>query len=266
MSATERNFNNFELGDNVYELADSLIPEIAEHLDFELGPEPSSDELYELVGKLGKNRVLGANEEVTAIDLETAADLLGRAGVQEAMDRSLWTPRLKATHIASENPNAGFTVITGAVPNWQDRTAKLVAEGISEGSLRGTTYVVTGNRTMGVEDLSEAEHPNVKTFQKEKGILPTETQYAERFVVPVIQAAGGEVALVSYETESGAELAHNFVRYTRTTGDKRSFERLFELGSRPITFARVANAGAQLAVQFRTAVRSGVVPESLMFL
>lgn len=252
MSVAERDFSTFELGDNVYELADGLIPEIAERLDFELGPEPDSNELFGLVGKLGKNKVLRANKEVTAIDLNDAAVLLDRSGVQLALDRSLWTPQIQAG-------STGITVATGAVANWQDRTAHLIAASIEAEKTGKEVHVVTGNRVMGKLE-SERNNPNVKAFHENEGSYPTETQYATEFVLPVIRRAGGDVTLTSYHTDKGERLAANFVREANFSADPEVTKTMFQDGS-PVTFARVANAGIQLAVQFRDAVRSYSSPD-----
>lgn len=255
MSVSQRDFSTFELGDNVYELAGGLIPEIADRLNFELGGEPDSGQMYDLVGVLGKNKVLGLNEEVEAIDLETAADLLERSGVQKPLDRSLWTPNLKFDDLG---PGEAFTVVTGAIANWQDRTAELVAGAVSEGTLGPQVRVVTGNRVMG-KVKSEAENPNVVDFHNKKNRFPNDTEYATRYVLPVLGEAGAQPILTSYDTDDGEEIADNFSRTIRLTPDdvEISYEKIFEKG-RPVTFARVANAGVQLALQFRQAIRANI--------
>ncbi len=254
----ERDFSTFELGDNVYELAGGLIPEIAERLNFELDNAPDPQEMYKLVGVLGKNKVLGANEEVDAIDLETAADLLDRSGVQKPLDRSLWTPDLK---IGDLGPGPAFTVITGAVANWQDRTTKLVAEAIGEGTLGPEVRVVTGNRVMG-KIKSEQVNLNVEKFYVEHGRYPTESEFATRYVLPVLNEAGAQAILTSYDTDSGEKLADSFSRSIKLSEEDHevSYEKLFEPDI-PVTFARVANAGIQLAVQFRQAIKANVSPK-----
>lgn len=247
----ERDFSNFELGDNVYELADGLVPRIAGRFDISLGDEPDSRALYVLVGLLGKNKVLRENQEVTAIDLTTAADLLDESGVQKPLNRSLWTPEMQV------DPDAGLTIATGAVANWQDRTARLVANGIKDGILSKTTHLVIGSRVMGEKPGSEQSNPNVQAFLEEKGEYPTETQYADRFVRPRIEAAGGDVILTSYHTEDGDEIAANFARKVDFSADAELQKGIFEDGAQ-VAFARVANAGIQLAVQFRSAVREHI--------
>jgi hypothetical protein len=253
----ERDFSNFELGDNVYALAGGLIPEVADRLNFELGDQPNPDRMYELVGVLGPNKVLGLNKEVEAIDLETAGDLLERSGVQKPLNRSLWTPNLEFGDLGS---GPAFTVVTGAIANWQDRTAQLVAEAVREGTIGPDVRVVTGNRVMG-KVKSEATNPNVVDFHNKKNRFPTDTEYATRFVLPVLDEAGAQATLTSYDTDTGDEIADNFARNIKPIeGDEPGYEKLFEPGV-PVVFARVANAGVQLAVQFRQAIRVSVGPQ-----
>lgn len=246
-TVAERDFSTFELGNNVYELADGLIPEIAVYLDVQLADEPNSEDLHRLVGKLGKNKVLRDNNEVTAINLETAARLLDRSGVQKPLDRSLWTPERGRS--AEEKD---LTIITGAIANWQDRTAKLVKTSIETGVLGGEVKIVAGNRIM--DRPTEKTNTNVQMFFDEEGRYPTETQYALDFVLPEIgtRIGNGGATLVEYNTDKGDELAANFAR-----DHKKMFDGVNPV---PITFARVANAGVQLAVQFRNAIREYADP------
>lgn len=210
--------------------------------------------MYKLVGVLGKNKVLRDNEEVTAISLEIAGNLLARSGVQKPLDRSLWTPGLKFTSLDREGRDkVGFIVITGAVANWQDRTARLVADGMSEGSLPPMAYVVTGNRVM--DTKSDQSNPNVQAFHEATGRYPTEAEYSRKFVLPVLAMPGATVSHTFYETEAGERIASNFV------SDHKELFLPFEGTKRAITFARVANAGIQLATQFRSAAREHIGPD-----
>src|SRR5690349_8134719 len=90
-------FANFYLTDinsqtNVYEMANGLIPEIAERLDFELSSEPNSQEMYEMVGEIGPDKQLRNNPDVAAIDRNLAITFVEQSGVQRPLNRSLWTP------------------------------------------------------------------------------------------------------------------------------------------------------------------------------
>lgn len=245
MAIYEKDFSDFYLSDNVYELADELLPEMADVFEVDLGDEPNAEALGRLVGAIGTKETLRDNErgarawleERTGSPeqaLETAAEWLGRSGVQQELDRSLWTPR-RVT--ASVDP----IVITGAVANWQDRTANFIE---SETRIFGgtTIHVATGNRVM--QTGTEQANANIKQFFNEHSRYPTETEYASSFVVPRLREAGNRVYHDSFQTTNGDEIADQFVRHNQV------------LLNGQLVFARVANAGIQLAVQFRNAARN----------
>jgi len=232
MAAAERNFNDFQLGDNVYELAGGVIPEIAAKLGVELGDEPSSEALGELVGKIGKNKVLRENEDVEAIDRETAADFVDRSGVQRALSRSLWTS--EPFRLADMDA----IVMTGGMANWQDRMVTRLSTHFTKKPI----FYVTGERVM--DSPTEVTNSNVIALQAENGQYPTESQYAAKVIVPKLIVIGNKATkLLPYETDNGDELA------------ARLFEDQPELAGQKLLFARVANAGIQLAVQMRKAAR-----------
>lgn len=231
-------FSNFERGDNVLELADGLLPEMAEVFEVDLG-QGTEEDLGRLVGAIGTSKVLQENiplvQEKLGTDqsgLEIAASWLGRSGVQEALNRSLWIPEL-------HTPDSASIVITGAVANWQDRTAQLVSDQPNE-----HVYIAAGNRVM--ETPTEKVNANVETFFESEGRYPTESEYALLFVAPVITASDKAVSLRSYDTANGEEIADRFLW---------EGSHIFVEGRR-IAFARVANAGIQLAAQFVRAARS----------
>ena len=228
MSA-ERNFNDYILGDNVYELAGGLIPEIAETLDIEIGSEPTSEVLGSLVGKLGTNKVLRENETPLEISQGQAVEWVERSAVQEPLARSLWTPEIPIGHLGVMEA----TIVTGGVANWMDRTARLVTDFSKTKSL----VAATGSREMG--SPADKKNPNIAAIMNERVGAPLEAEYQAR-----IMPAGTE--LHSFSTTDGAKIAEQLVE---RRGD------LFEPGSQ-IAFARVANAGIQLACQFRAAART----------
>jgi hypothetical protein len=237
--STERNFNDFYLGDNVYELADGLIPEIAERADIRLGSEPNSGDLGNLVDKLGPKEVLRHNPEVIGIDRETAVGFVLRSGVQIGMNRSLW-----ALNDCAYGEGEAI-VVTGAVANWQDR----VGETIREFDITLPVYYPAGKRVMNTD--TELSNPNVERMHRAFQKYPTEAQYASSIVVPSIIfketppfRSGYTVLPESYETQDGDELAVQF------------FDRNKHLLDQRLVFVRVANAGVQLAVQMRKAAQA----------
>ncbi len=234
----EQDFHNFELADlaagreTAYTLAGGVILEAAERLDVELPAEPSSESLGELVGKLGKNKVLRANEEVTAIDRETAVELVERSGVQKELHRSLWTPGTSADEL-------DYVVMTGAVANWQDRAVLHVQDVVP----RDTGVIVaTGIRVM--DTGTEQQNPHIVDFHEEHGRYPTESEYGLTYVVPELRATQQSIIAETYDTGKGDEIAARLF-----------MDHPFLLKQR-VGFVRVANAGIQLAVQMRTAARA----------
>lgn len=239
-------FSNFELmgmrnSPGVYDLADGLIPEMAQVFSVELGDKPNVESLGNLVGQIGTNKVLQENiahvQEVLGTDSEAltiAADWLDRSGVQEPLDRSLWTPRI-------ETPTwLDSIVITGGVANWMDRTTALL-ERRDDLSGSAKVYIPVGNRVMSTP--TETPNLNVMQFQNDhENEFPTEAQFAETFVLPRLSAKSYDVEIVPVESKDGAEIAEAFVT---------SHPEVFFTG-KTTAFARVANAGVQLAVQFRS--------------
>ncbi len=231
-----RTFNSFELGDNVYELAGGLLPEIADNFDIELGGEPNAEQIGSLVGVLGKNKVLRENEEVQAISLEQAAEYVERSGVQLSLDRSLWSPHGESTE------DVDRFVVTGAVANWQDRTAKLLLEHMAADPKPANAYLLAGNRLM--DTASELANANIQHFQARYDELPTEAAYVENYVAPLLHGAGFSIHMSKFDFGDGDKIAQAFAAENPSLFD----------GTR-ITAARVANAGIQLACQLRKAIR-----------
>jgi hypothetical protein len=232
MSAIQRNFNNYYLGDNVYELAGELIPDIAELLEVDLGVSPNSTSLSELVGKLGKNEVLRNNATVEAIAPEHMADLLEQSGVQLSLDRSLRSPEITAA-----NRHVTVAVLSGGVANWQDRSAAAIPS-----QFAGEVFLPTGNRLM--NSPTEVTNPNVHYIETTFGRLPTESEYAASIILPSLVSRGRlNVFMEFYASKSGADIAHQFFAENPGLLDEN------------ILFVRVANAGIQLAVEMRKAAR-----------
>lgn len=244
-------FANFELADlrtngGVYNLADGLIPEMAEVFGVDIDEQPSVEALGTLIDVIGKSKVLRENvaevQEKLGTDgdgLTIAADWTDRSGVQKALDRSLWHPWIKTPRYVHG------VVQTGAVANWQDRTTNLLVERAGNGIDLPPIYIPVGTRVM--ESVTEKVNPNVQAFlEANNERYPTETEYAEAVVAPKLTDAGYEVQVEPYDTQSGSEIATTFVN---------SHPELFSM-NKQVTFARVANAGLMLAVQFRQAARA----------
>ncbi|MCA9332757.1 hypothetical protein KDA00_02690 [Candidatus Saccharibacteria bacterium] len=242
------NFELYELSQEphwVHEVADGVISEIAEVFDVVLSSETNSDELGRLVGAVGTSKVLQENigqvqevldREGSAIDI--AADWVVRSGVQKALDRSLWTPSLTT-------PDDAMIIMTGAVANWQDRGAKLLIERVAAGHEAGFVSYPVGNRLM--DSPTEITNPNVVAFHEAYGALPTESQYAEDVVAPRLVENGYDVFMHAKQMKSGDEIASEFVK---------SDLNYSSIANGQYVFVRVANAGIQLATQFRKAMKN----------
>lgn len=236
-------FSNFELGENVMDLAGGLIPEMAEVFEVTLSPNPTQEELGKLVGAIGQSKVLQENignvQEKLGTDgdgLTIAANWLGRSGVQLALSRSLWTPH-------RDTPWNSFRIIaTGAVANWQDRTTNLlVSRALLDDIVDGRVDLPTGNRVM--NSPTEIANDNIQALTTAYGKPPTEAEYAREIVLPELEWVGYDVQIMEFDTTNGQEIAERFLSLNPSVLDHR------------ILFARVANAGVQLACQFRIAAR-----------
>ncbi len=230
-SESNRDFSNFELGDNVFKLADYLVPHVAELLEVELSEQPDSGEIQDLLDGMRTNKVLRNNEPIVAIDHQTKLDLVERSGIQKPLDRSLWTPSVKATEAADV-----YLMVT-AVANWQDRAAAVV-----ENSPKKPVYIAAGNREM--KQPTEVTNPNVQAIFEATGSYPTEAAYAAKVILPrLVESGFDEVHLSTYQTGDGDEIAERFYAGNPYLTDRR------------IAVVRNANAGLITAIQHRTAAR-----------
>ncbi len=233
MSAEQRNFNNFELhSDNVYELAGGLIPEIADALEVRIGNAPNQDDMQAIMGAVGTNKVLRDNSEITGLSRDQMAGFVERAGVQEALFRSFWTPDHKP-----QDFDRDFIIVSG-MANWQDRVANLVNLGWS-GGLRVRS--LGGNRIM--ETSTERSNPHVQHMYETFDRYPEESEYAGSVIVPGLRAARHEVLPMVFPTGNADDMLEQFFEKNPALLDKR------------LVVARVANAGIIMAAQVRAAAR-----------
>lgn len=191
-------FSNYELGDNVYELAGGVLPEMAEAAGFDLGPEPTEEALSGLVGRLGPQRELQRNIELVKEFLgpyaqDRAADWVERSGVLIPLQRPFAAP--------GEMPREHDAIVfSGGVARWMLRRMTMV-ETIDPETV-GRVVLPIGNRPMG-----SVEHQLVKTFEARERRLPTEAEFAERYLLGRLAAAGfREVDLVKFDTKNGDDI------------------------------------------------------------
>lgn len=243
-SINDRNFSTFHLGDDPGKLAGGLIYKVADGMGIKLGSEVNPDAYGKLVGALGPSKVLRENEPNIIWDVASAAQLVEDSGIQQPLDRSLWMPDI-------ETPNSAPRLATGAVANWQDRTIeKVLTKHVGAGEL----WLPTGTREMG--SPTERTNANVAAFNLTEKRNPTEVEYAAHYVVPKALKAGFTgIHIEKYvsrdekgdeKVASGDEIANDFAVTHPELFDQRG----------QLAVARVANAGVQLAMQFRKAVRT----------
>jgi hypothetical protein len=231
-TTSQRDFSNFELGDNVYELQAGLIPTIADRLEVPVGHEPTSADLQAIMEKVGTNKVLRQNEEVEAINRDDMVELVEASNIQAPLSRSLWTPEVPATW-----DNVDFIVIMGGVANWQDRTVDAIPDELRNKPI----YNLGGTRIM--DEPTEISNPNIGRFHTRFDRYPTEAEYVASVTTPKLVATGRDVAATPHNTANGDEILDQF------------FETNPQLLEKRIAVIRVANAGVLMALQLQVAAQ-----------
>jgi hypothetical protein len=228
----QRDFSTFEFGDDVYRLADGLIPEIADRLGVAIGEEPTSTDLQAIMDKVGPNKVLRHNAEVEAIDRAAQVTLVERSNVQSALQRSLWTP-----DVAASSENVDRLVMLGAVANWQDRGADAIPPGMDDTPI----HYLTGTRVM--DTGTEKSNLNIALIHATFGRYPTESEYGTSVVVPKFVKAGRAALASPFNTKDGDVIFDEF------------FTQNPDLLEQSLAIVRVANAGVIMALQMRNAAQ-----------
>lgn len=244
-------FSTFELAEVrdrpavIYKLGDGVIPEIAEAFGHQLTVEPDVNNLGQLVGTVGAAKTLQDNIESVQAVLGTnqdgfniAADWMEhRAHIQDALDRSLWTPEL-----ATPDDVAG-TIVSGGVRNWMMRASQLLEARVADGRAAGRFFFPVGQREM--DKPTEIVTEDVIAYRDAHGgQLPTEAIYAREIIAPRLEAAGYQVEVDEVDSQRGPDIALEFMQAHP------------ELLEGKLAFARVANAGLQLAIEMRQAART----------
>lgn len=188
-------FSNYELGDNVYELANGLLPEIAEAANFDLGEVPSELALRGLIGRLGpakelQRNIAGVKDFLGENADGQAADWVERSGVLIPVERPFASPGLIPDSIDA-------IVWSGGVANWMLRRASLTER--FDSTKTGKVVLALGTR-----EMSSAEHPNLaRHFARTKGFMPREADFANQYIVPRLESAGFTTKVVITDSKSG---------------------------------------------------------------
>lgn len=180
MSVYRRDFSTYELGDDVYQLAGDLIPEIAEVAQYPLSSEPNEQEIRGFIGALGPEKELqrnieGVEQRLGSAATETVANWIDRSGIMNPLARTF----AKNEQLEGDIQNL---VIPGGVARWMLRRAS-VAETIDPFKVQ-RVFLLGSNRIMSLK-----EHQIVKTTV-DKGEEITEFNFAEEIIRPRLEAAG----------------------------------------------------------------------------
>lgn len=204
--ATQRDFSNFQLADNVFELANGLLPRIAETMNFHMpytdnsvGERvyiPGEQVLRDFVGATGPDKELQKNigeltdalgddaVEVTAGWIET------ESGMMIPADRYFARPKS-----APKKVDKG--VFGGGVFRWPLRRTvlgmSLDPEMFEDGlTLYGSTRLV-----------KPGEHQLARRFERIHGHMATENDIMKEYMKPMLELAGHKVDVVEPETANG---------------------------------------------------------------
>lgn len=196
-------FSNYELSPdlNIYELADGMVPEIAQAAGYELTETPNAENLGNLIAKVGPDKELQKNISVVREALgddarDQIADWIDRSNVMHPVDRSF---------MRSESyPGMQFDsiVFTGGVANWMLRRTMHTLRFDPVNDVAGHRVVLPiGNR-----EMKPAEHPLVETFMRREHVAPTEADFANYFLKGLMEKAGFRVELIAVDSNKGDEI------------------------------------------------------------
>lgn len=204
-------FSNYDLAalkarpEGVYDLGDGILREIARAFGYDLGSRPSEQTLFGLVGAVGPHKTLQDN-------IQHVKDVLGSDAVNISANWMDWSGCMQAASGAFVAPGnqpipdrINAIVWTGGVANWQLRRRNLT-ERINPATV-DKVVLAMGSREMGPD-----EHALVATFIRQEDRKPTEFEFGEIFVVPVLENAGFSVTLHRVESQSGDEVCEAIFR------------------------------------------------------
>jgi hypothetical protein len=170
-----RDFNDFELGDNVGVLGDYVLPEVAAQADLALEPgakQPDLQALDQLEALLRAGQNASGEPLTEVLEVGEAAGLVRRSGICKKMNRSLWNDHGEPSYTA--------LILAGDTPY----AFNIAARRVLAMPAHANTIAVAGNRVMdGVEDK---RHPLVQRYRERYGEYPTEYDYMCGQFVPAL--------------------------------------------------------------------------------
>lgn len=167
----------------LYSLGDRVLPEIAESFGYELPDVPTADTLSEMISIAAPHKTLRDNVAYTKQLLGEHAlgccvAWLDRSGVMSPVRGGAFVDPTVAA------PQQFETVVwSGGTANWMLRRLALTQQ--LDPNAIARILLPMGNRTM-----ATGEHQLVRTYANEYGQLPTEAEFALRFIEPALVNAG----------------------------------------------------------------------------
>lgn len=212
-------FTNYDLSqDNIYELADGVIPEIAATANFDLieesvgqhsqvqgQPQPAEKPLRGLVGLLGPDKELQKNigrvkEALGEKALEIVIEWEEHSGIMYPVKRAY----LKNTPIPKTKEK--IAVINGGTASWMLRR-RAQAERLDPKEDVTEIIMAAGKR-----EMSTDEHQLVSTYQRRHGKLPTEADFLDEYVVGHLRDLGHNTSpVVRADTKNAKEVFDTLV-------------------------------------------------------
>lgn len=190
-------FSNYELGDNVYELANGLLLRMAEAARYDLGLEPSEVAISGLIGRYGPEKELQKNislvKEILGPDsTRITADWVDESGALHPVNRSF-------AHDTRPPEKVDAVVWSGGVANWLLRRTG-VTERLDPTKV-GSVLLPVGNLQM-----SPGQHQLVATYARLHGKLPTQADFVETYVTGRLKLADFRYEVIQVEEEKGDKI------------------------------------------------------------
>ncbi len=203
-----KDFSNFELGDNVLELANGLLPRIAETINFDIPSEqdgsgkrvhvPSEPLLRDFVKATGPDKEFQKNigkltEVLGDAAVEVAADWVEtESGIMRPVDRYFARPE--------QAPKQVDVGVFGAGVFRLPLRRTILAMGLDPEMFKDGLVLYGGTRL-----VKPTEHQLARRFERTTGHMPTETEIMNEYMKPMLELAGHKVDVVEPETSKAKE-------------------------------------------------------------
>lgn len=238
-------FSNYELGEiaeqefGVYQLADELIPEMAETLRYDITGRPVQETLGDFIGQFGPDKEYQKNISLVKdrVSVDQAADWVERSGAL--------VPVARAFRDNTPLPERfGVAVMTGGIANWILRRTAVLEQ--VDPTTVSRVWMVPSNRKM-----DDGEHQLVKSHRERFGLYGVETTEAA-FMKHFISKRLGDVWF-NYRIHD----AHGMTKGSNVLDHWATFLATVDNAVRITTFLVPTNAPAsiQTAVTVREALQ-----------